>query len=279
MQNETISLENYLDYRAFLNDYHQLKKKLKPRWSLGSWSKNLGLKSTSSLTKILNGEREPGTQITSALCDYFKFSAKEKNYFQDLIRLSKLNSDPRLKATLMQDMSKLAPSKIIRILDDRSFDLIKNWYSYTIREMVRLKDFKEDADWICSRVNFPLTPNQVRSTIEVLIHQGLLKRDQNGKLDLDEETFQTTNDIPSKALKDYHAEMLECAKKSLYRDDVMKREFNAETLTISKDKMPVAKELIRKFKRQFFELMEVPTGDETYQLQIQFFPLTKENPK
>lgn len=39
--------------------------------------------------------------------------------------------------------------------------------------------------------------------------------------------------------------------------------------------MPKAKELIRKFKKDFERLLEDKDGDHVYQIQLQLFPVTK----
>lgn len=52
----------------------------------------------------------------------------------------------------MKQMDKLSPSEMIRLLDDKTFSIIKDWYCLAIREMLRLKDFKEDPKWIAKRM-------------------------------------------------------------------------------------------------------------------------------
>lgn len=39
--------------------------------------------------------------------------------------------------------------------------------------------------------------------------------------------------------------------------------------------MALAKEMIREFKNKFEKIMEEEDGDQVYQIQVQFFPLTK----
>lgn len=269
-------LFQHLDYRDFLRKHVEEKKKTSTGWSLAVWSRSLGLNSTSSLTKVLNGEREPGDKITNSLVKYFHFNHKEENYFKDLIRLSKIKSDPRLKSVLMNQMDKLSPSEMIRLLDDKTFSIIKDWYCLAIREMVRLKDFQEDPQWIAKRLAFPVTEDQIRKTITILLQQGLITRDNEGYLQVGEGSLQTKNDKVSEAIQNYHSQMLENAKLAITTQHILEREFNAETITINQSRIPEAKEFIRKFKADFARMFEEAEGDQTYQMQIQFFSLTKE---
>ena len=91
----------------------------------GSSPGQLGLKDTSSITKIIQGQREPGAAITGGLIRYFKFSPKDAQYFQDLVRLRKIKTDPRLSVLLLEKMGKDHPDGALRILDDKSFQLLE----------------------------------------------------------------------------------------------------------------------------------------------------------
>ena len=276
MDASTLNIKHYGDYRDYLSAYFTLKKASNPSFSYGQWSKRLGLKGTSSLTKVIQGEREPGPVITEKIGKYFDFDATEMSYFSDLIRLSKLKDDPRLRMMVMEKMGREFPDAKLKVIDDKSSQIISDWFCLTIREMVRLQDFQEDLSWIQKRLLFPVEVPDIELAIKNLLHQGFIKRDRSGTLVTSAGLLHTTNDVSSKAIKQYHSQMLDNAKLALKDVDVSLREFSAETLTISTQKIPVAKELIRDFKAKFARLLEEQSGDETYQLQIQFFPLTKE---
>lgn len=275
MNLENLNVKHFSDYRDFLNAHFASKKISNPKWSYGLWATRLGLKATSSLTKIINNERAPGPEITNKLASYFCFDENELNYFTDLIRLSKIKDDPRLSVLLMERMGREHPDAKLKILEDKSFQIISNWFCMAIREMVRLNDFKEDPAWIQKRLSFEVKTSDIRKALEDLLQLGLLKRGADGKLITSSGLLHTTNDISSEAIKRHHEQMIDNSKISLRRDNVEIREFSAQTLTINLSKLPEAKELIRQFKGKFTRLLEETQGDETYQLQIQFFPLTK----
>ena len=84
-----IDISTYADFRKFLRDYASEKKKLNPEWSLANWAKELGLSSTSSLTKIINGQREAGNKFCFKVIEYFKFTVEETKHFDYLVYTSK----------------------------------------------------------------------------------------------------------------------------------------------------------------------------------------------
>lgn len=90
-----IDLSEYTDFRKFLRDYASEMKKQNPNWSLAIWAKELGLSSTSSLTKILNGQREAGNKFCFKVIEYFQFSIDHAKHFDYLVFQSKTDLKKR----------------------------------------------------------------------------------------------------------------------------------------------------------------------------------------
>lgn len=112
MNNQSLlSIKKFTSYKAYLNHYVELKKQQTPTFSLGSWAKHMGLKDTSSIGKVINGQREAGPQIADKLINYFSFSPSEEKYFRNLIKLSKLKNNPELSTALLEKMGKLQETK------------------------------------------------------------------------------------------------------------------------------------------------------------------------
>lgn len=274
------NIQHFTDYRNFLLCFNESQKKKNPNWSYGVWSQKLGLKDTSSLTKIVNGQRNPGSNTISSFSKYFKFNKKEKEYFEDLIRLQKSANDPRLSVILLKNMEKKFPNSQVRILDLKSFSVISHWYGLAIREMVRLSDFQEDPKWISSILNFKVTPTQVQKMLDTLLELKLIVRNENNRLVISSEgRIHTENDIASEALKRYHEQNLENASLALRTIDVKEREFLTSCFNMKKSNVLKAKELIREFKNNFVQLLEEEQANdlELFQLQMQFYPLTNLN--
>jgi uncharacterized protein (TIGR02147 family) len=267
------NITKFTDYRTFLLAHAQEMKDRKPSWSYGAWSKALGLKTTSSISKIIQGIRDPGPEITERLVTYFNFTDRQAQYFRDLIRLQKIRKDPRLSVLLMEKMGKEHPNSSLRIMDDKTFLVISNWYYLALRELCRARGFREDPEWISERFLFKVTPRDLQTAIKTLIDLKLLVRVE-GKLALAEGCLDTANDIASEGIKRYHEQMLENAKLALRRVSPEAREITSTSLLIHSRNLENAKVLIRDFKKKFERLLEEDEGDQVYQLQIQFFPLT-----
>lgn len=269
-----INVTHFTDYRSFLQAHIQDMKQHKRSWSFGSWANTMGLKTTSSITKIIRGQRHPGPEITRKLIHYFKFNSKNAQYFRDLVHLEKIKNDPLLSVLLMEKIGKQHPDSRTRIMDDKSFLIISNWYFLALRELIRIQGFKEDPLWIAEQFIFKTTSRDISNAIKTLIEMQLIRRDENGKLVISEGRIDTTSDIASEAIKRYHEQMLEHAKTAVRRFSTEQRELTSTTLLMKSNKINEAKELIREFKSKFEQIMEEESGDQVFQIQIQLFPVT-----
>jgi uncharacterized protein (TIGR02147 family) len=250
-------------------------KKINKSWSYGVWAHQLNLKDTSSLTKILNGQRHPGSEIIKKLCTFFKFTHDDKNYFIDLVALYKNKDNPRLCVAILEKLEKKFPNSSFALIDTKSFEFFSRWYVLPLREMVRLPWFQEDGDWISKQFRFKVTATEIKKGIDLLLSLGLLNRNNEGKLLIAHGRVSSTFDIKNEGLQIYHENMLEHAKNALKDQEVLEREFIGCCLNINPKKISYAKELIRQFKDKFEKLMEEENGEQMYQLQLQFYALTQ----
>ncbi len=69
------------------------------------WVKQLGLQSLASLNSIFSGRRQCGKRIEKSLLRFFNFTDREREYFQLLIILSKLNPEEIIYPVLQREIA------------------------------------------------------------------------------------------------------------------------------------------------------------------------------
>lgn len=270
------SLYKHTDYRVFLQSYAQKMTQKRPGWSYSVWARQLKLKDPSSLNKILQGRRHPGTSIVNQMIRYFKFTEKQALYFRDLVSLHKVKDDPRLSVLILEKMGKTFPNGAFRQLTDREFVLISNWMAMPIRELIRSPyTVKKDAHDLSTLCLFKITAREIQKLIQIMIDLELIRRDEKGTLVVAEGRVDTTSDLSSEALRRAHHQVLLHTIEALESIPVNQREFTTRTFLMRQENLSRAKELIRQFKIEFEKLLEEESGDRVVQLQIQFYPLTE----
>ena len=98
----------YVDYRSFLRDYFNSEKTRDPQWSFGIWARRLQVKSKSSLTMIMKGQRRPGPGIFEKMCQYFGFNQEQREHFRRLLKLEKQTKNPSAQK-IMEDLLSQEP--------------------------------------------------------------------------------------------------------------------------------------------------------------------------
>jgi len=267
-----LSVLNYSDYRSFLRDHFQSCKKSNTRFSFSLWSRRLGLRGSSGLIMVLQGDRNPGPVLIESLVSDLKLTGREATFFRDLVALEKCKKNPKEQSHLLQRLAALHPQRTFRAIDSRVFYLISKWPHYALRELADLTGFNEDPAWIQKRLRFELTHSEIINSLKNLEALGLLTRNSQGKLKYASD-IQTTFDVPDEGLKQFHEQFHDLSRRSLRETDPNDREISGITFTLRKEDLPRAKNLIRQLIFDLGELGKVP-GDEVYHAELSLFPLT-----
>lgn len=269
-----VPLRQFADYRTFLLAHFQEHKRQRPVWSYALWARKLGLNGASAISRVVQGQRDPGPALVKKLADYFEFDDQETSYFQDLVRLRKSEKDPKLSALLLEKLHKQHPGGHIQNVDVDTFELISNWYYLAIRELSGAAVFKDDANWIAERFLVPITPEQASDAVERLLKLGLLERTADGVLQRGKGRIDIAGNIGSMAVRHYHDEMLANASQCQHKVDVSEKDYRGTTILVSRKNLSKAKAVITEFHKKLAELIEEESGDSLYQFQTQLFPLT-----
>lgn len=253
--------DDYCVYK--LKDEFSRRQKFNENYSLRAYARDLEIDS-SNLSAILKSKRRiPSVRINQMALKLelderelalFKSTAQEKN--------SKLD--------------KLKPKSMTKnfLLDEIYSKVISEWEYFAILNLVKLKDFKSDNDWIAKRLG--LETKNVDGMVDHLFELGLLKKNKNGEYERQAATLQTSENVSSKSLQNAHLETLELAKLKLKEVSVENRDYSYLTLAINKNRITEARALIRDFQDRLMVLFDTDKDkEEVYSFACQLFPMTK----
>lgn len=271
-----LDVTSFNDYRSFLKAAFESRKQQQRNFNLARWARLLSLKSSSTLIMILNGERNPGTRLVEGFIQDLRLTQQEADHFRNLVNLEKAQSNPHLRALLLEQMPVMkSPNR--QLIQMKYFRMVSQWYFLAIRELASLPNFKEDPEWIQKRLRFDVPKNEIAEALEVLLATELLQRDEEGRL-VYPSSVTTTFDVPDDGIKRFHQGAFELAKEAVEKVPVAEREMLNATFTCKTDKLPAIKRRIREVLEDFGALTEGEC-DSVFMLQIGCFPLTEEEKK
>jgi uncharacterized protein (TIGR02147 family) len=276
---------DFNDPVEFLGASLQASQRLNPRFSMRAWADQLGLNHVAMLSMVLERKRRLlptlSTRISQQYLAKGKFDETQARYFDMLVLFHNARTEEE-KLFYQKILASLRPDRQFSTLSLDHFRVVSDWYHLAIVEMTELKDFKTDPRWISLRLGGSVNEGQVQEAIDRLVRVGLLERQADGSLKKSKSHYATSSDIPSRAIRSFHRQMIEKALEALESQSVEERDVTAHIVATSRAKIPEAKRMIRDFRRRLAEYLESPgDADTVYQLNVQLFDALrgKENAK
>jgi transcriptional regulator with XRE-family HTH domain len=255
MKTKEIRLKKTLNFRQLLQEELVNRCRQNPNYSLRSFARALKVE-PSALSQIINGKRPLTEKMKLRLGMALGLSTKQ---------IEKIPTSQNVSISSYQQIA----------MD--SFAIVSDWYHYAIIELTYLEEFKPEATWISRRLG--ITKSEANIAIERLFRLDLLVQDENGRWIDTSENGQLTQIHPgltSDAARKYQSQLLELSKLALQEISLEKRSHTSAAFCFDVEDLPQAIESIGRFRRQFAEEFQPKNkANEVYQIQISFFPLTK----
>lgn len=265
----------YLDYRKFLKDVFSELKASRRSFSHRAFAKMAGFSSSNFVWLIMQGKRNLSSEGIQKIAKALKLKRQEAEFFENLVRFNQSQTDggrnfyySRIAAN--RRFSQACP------IEKGQFEYYSKWYASAIREMVLLKDFREDPQWIATCLNNQITPKEAASALKLLTDLKLLTRDAEGRLTQQARHITSGDEVASLSMTNFQREMIERAARSIDETPASRREIGSITFATSKERLREAKEMIREFRSRLAGfLAEEKDADAIYQFNIQLFNLSK----
>ncbi len=266
----------YTDYRQFLRDFYEGRKKTAEKFSLHRFALMAGFHSAGFLKMILDGKRNLSHESIRKMAEALRFNKDETYYFTHLVLLNQARDSDEKKfhaEMLLRSRSyrKLHPLK------EAQFEFYTRWYGPALQQLVATKDFQEDPHWIASALQPSITPREASATLELLLKLGLIVRDAQGKLEVSNKALTTGDQVDSMSVSEFHRQMLERASESIDRFTPTERDISSLTFHTGPKTYGQVKELVQKFRKEILAILVASpeAASDAFELNFQLFPLSR----
>lgn len=231
------------------------RKNRNPSYSLRAFARDLGV-SPAALSQYLARKRELSKRNRQSVIERLRLSPIE----QESLWISARPS-PSTRSTYGQ------------IAED-TFRIISDWVSLATLNLAHIKGNKAESSWIAKRLGIP--SSEAKDTLDRLVRVGLLEI-KAGRMVRTTQSFATTTDVPSEAIKRFHLGVIRKAEQALLDLPVEKRDVTAITMPTDPAKLEDAKKILQKTRRQIADLVSKGEPSEVYVLSMQLFPFTQQD--
>lgn len=257
-------------YRTYLSREFESRKRRNSQYSLRAFARDLNMQ-PSKLSEILNSRCGLSTEAALDIAKKIRLTELETEYFINLVEAEHSRSEFR-KAQAQERLKSFQAVHGYSELDLERFMIISDWQHFAILELTDLHEFQSNAKWIAKRLD--ISEQVAQESIQRLLDFGLLKTLENGTLQQTHEHLATPSGIPSREIREHHAQILQKANESIDKFGVTERDLSSMMMGIAEDQLEEAKQELKEFRRAFAKKYQAKKPkDRVYCLSMQLFPL------
>ncbi|MBN2036641.1 MAG: TIGR02147 family protein [Chitinispirillaceae bacterium] len=270
-----IQIYDYMDYRQYLQDFFDEKKKELRFYSYRLFSQRAGLKSPNFLKLVIKGERNLSKHSVYKFAKALALSKKETEYFENLIFFNQSTSLEEKNLYLMNVMKYRKRGDTKRI-EESEFKYYASWCAPALRELACALDFKDDYKRLGAMMVPSLTASEAKKAVELLLELQFIKRNPDDTYSKTAPSLSTGGKIRSLAIANFHRTMLRLADDAIDRFPPEERDITCLTLGVSKGAITFIAERLQQLRNEILEIAEESENvDQVVQLNLQLFPLSR----
>ena len=278
MRKSTAALQpiyNYTDYRQYLHDTFVHLKTIQRRFSYRAMSAKLGFAAPNFLKLVIDGKRNIGRESIEKITSGLELNKRESEYFSYLVFFAQAK-DPVEKNYYFGLIAAMRSRTSTTLLQADQFEYLNRWYHPTIREIVADRQTPLDLEQLSQRLGGAVSPARIRQSVNLLLRLGLLEIDEDGTYRQTSVTLNTENELNSFAIRHYHEQVLDTARKALHAVPAPQREIGSATLNLSKNGFNRIKQRLQDFREELLQIAADDTDpQQVYHVNMQFYPLTR----
>jgi uncharacterized protein (TIGR02147 family) len=274
----------YTDFRQYLKDFFDFKKQetrdqLRP-YSYAVFSAAADIKSPQYLKLVIEGQRNLSDQMIKKFARALQLSKIDEEEFGLLVHYSQ-SSDPRARNEHLQRLSHFRSRKQIKsgAIDEKTWDKIDGWLPAVLFAMADQRGVVFHENHLYPLLKKRVSKEQIRRAIKRLVDDGdLIWDDLNNNYKRARPLLSGIEKMSREQVKKLQSELVYLGLESLYDEEIQDREFGFVTATLTKEEFEKIKFELRQWRKKVLKetLMarEAQKGDQVYQLNIQFFPVS-----
>jgi uncharacterized protein (TIGR02147 family) len=265
---------SYHDYRVFLKELIAFLQEQQSDLSLRKIAEKAEL-AVGYLPMVLSGKRNLTVKSLEALRKILKLKADEIAYLKYMMELN--DSDNREdKLELVKKMQKFHKYEDENSKELEAYKYLTKWHYVAIREMILLKDFKNDPEWIQERLSFAVTPKDIGEALEFLLEHGFIEKAGRGKFQVKDKMLDCFDGIYRLSLGEFYKQVFSLAIEAIDKVPRNERLLLGHTFAVSENSFDKVTAVLNEALTKIRAIEEADSEkDRVYQVSFTAFPLTK----
>ncbi|HEX2959085.1 MAG TPA: TIGR02147 family protein [Chitinispirillaceae bacterium] len=267
-------IETYSDYREFLRDFYQDRKKRLPIFSYRYFCIKAGIKSPTLFKEIVDGSRNLTSRTIPAFIKGLGLNTTDAQYFVALVHFNQSKSFEE-KNQYLQQMSNLRRKISQDVVPVDHYEFYSCWYYPVLRELACIIEWNEDYGKLAKAVNPAIKKSEARNGINFLLEKGFLKLSSDGKYTQTSPALTSGSEVSSIGIRTFNETMAKRAVEAINVFNTDSRDIRTLVIGISPESYSLVKQEIREFYNRVIRIVDDDcSSDRVYNLGVQLFPLS-----
>lgn len=263
----------YLDYRKFLNDSYEDRKRNDPSFTHRFVADKTSIDSA-FFTKIIHGNRHISIDIASRFAQLLGLGKRETDYFRTMVLFCKAKNYEK-KNSLFESLVAYNKSEE-HVLSHNQYSLFGSWYNLVIREILAFHPFRGDYAALARMVIPAITPAMAKKSIRLLESLGLIRRTPGGVYEKVSPVWTTGEEARSLAIVNYQKAVMDIAKDALDRFSKDQRCMSTLTVSVSRSEYEEIQRDIKALREKILaSARNCADPDSVYQCNFSVFPIAR----
>lgn len=276
-----INIFDYIDFKRYLIDCYEDRKKNNPAFSYQMIANRAGFKNKGFVFNIIKGDKVLSKPNAFKLSQALGHNRYEAEYFDCLVSFNQaknLAERNYLFERLGQIHNRGKATSSSQIARKDQFEFYSKWYHVVIRSIIEMYRFTGDYSWLGKMVNPPITAPQAKQSVQLLIKLGLVYRGKDRVYKVSNKNLTTGGDVVNLAVQNFHSECTDLSKRAINEFPPKTRNITGLTLGISeKTYQYICKEILE-FQTRIVTIADMDDeANRVYQFNFHFFPTSNQD--
>ncbi|MFW7379708.1 MAG: TIGR02147 family protein [Oligoflexus sp.] len=269
-----LSIFDYLSFKDYLKELYKILKEEHESYSYKKFSEDLGLSVSNVIWLYISGKRHMTPKTGDKIFKQLQLKHEAKRYAELLVKLETIVIHAK-REQIFQDLFEIK-TRAAKDESKQQLEFYSEWYFPVIKEMIAMLP-ASDPQSLAEKCLFKVFPKQIEQSLKVLEGLDLIQFDPAEKcyritskqIGLDYETSKI-------ATARFHQKVCELASEAVVQVPDEMRELNTLTLSLAEKDLPKIREIILECCQKIFAMEGQETKpDRVFQLNVQFFPVTR----
>ncbi len=272
---ELVDVFSYQDFKAFLKDFYSERRRKDRKFSIRFFARRAGLRSQNYLKVVMDGRRSLTPRNMPKFVKGLGLDANQAEYFEALVNLNQAR-DSYEKREFLNRLLHLQKKKAAIILSGRQLEFFSEWYHLVIFELACQENFESDPIIISKRLKGKISEIQARESLDLMLNTGILTRSLNGKLVPMATQIASPQGLAMDQIRKLQKVFMEFGIESTIQERGSDVDVRSLTIGLTPEQVPIFKCKLKEFQRELNTLFSTGKGTNIFQMNIQFFKLTKD---